>query len=160
MFKSMTIEEIHNIFDMIQLEDIQEITMIYDHINNQIILNSEHNNYDANVVLVDAYLKANSTQRERLKAIGIFLDEIALLDKVIKIQSERTENKIKRLEQQHAKEFKMIGEETSFWNHLDFICDIQKSNDYPEMAAINIFNWGYIQGKRAERARRKKASFV
>lgn len=154
MFKTMTIEEISKRPGAKQLEDVQTITMLYDSTNDEIILNSEHYNYEAILLLAEAYLEASPKKRERFKAANILPDEIKLLDEVVQTRSLKEE--AEKFRQQHSKEFKMIGSETAFWNHIDFIDEMRKFAIYPEMAAVDIFNWGYIQGKKAERARRRK----
>jgi len=154
MLRSMTIEEISKRPNAIRLGDIQTITMFYDPVNDEIILNSEHHNYDAILLLAEAYLEASPKKRERFKATNILPDEIKLLDEVIQTRSLKEESE--KFRQQYSKEFKMIGSETAFWEHIDFIDDMRKFAKYPEIAGVDIFNRGYIQGKRAERASRRK----
>ena len=55
---------------------------------------------------------------------------------------------------------RILGQQTAFWNYLDMIYKLYKRLQYEgdiDIASILItmFDYGYIEGKRAERARRK-----
>lgn len=157
MIKLMSIEEITALPFIDKLGDIQTLTMLYNPETDDIILNAGANDLKYRTLLVESYLKADPEKREEIKAkIKSFPEEFNLLDRIIQIRYEKEMDTPEGIRQQYARELKMIGNQTAFWNHLDFIHDISKLTDSPDMIPIDIFNWGYIQGIKAERARRKK----
>lgn len=163
MFKSMTIEEISLRPGAEKLGHIQSITLFYDSVRNEIILNSDHKLYDICIELVEKYLEVDADKREKIKSksksIGCFSQEIKLLDDIIQIRLNKELNN-PGLRQRYAKELKMIGGENSFWKELDFMRVLQLINGTDIFGAASVYSWGYIQGKKADRARRKQANAV
>ncbi len=156
MVKLMSIEEITALPFIDKLGDIQTLTMLYNPETDDIILNAGANDSGYRKLLVESYLVASPEKREDVKTkIKSFPEEISLLDRIIQMRYEKEMNTPESLRQQYARELKMIGNQTAFWDHLDFLSIISKLTKYPELATADAFNWGYIQGIKAERARRK-----
>lgn len=77
--------------------------------------------------------------------------------KLMQQKEKEMEDEIEQLEEKYKHELKMIGNQTAFYDQremIDVIKKVTKASDYWKM--IQSFNWGYVQGIRAERARRKK----
>nr|WP_295680321.1 hypothetical protein [uncultured Lachnoclostridium sp.]DAE03949.1 MAG TPA: hypothetical protein [Myoviridae sp. ct2cn10] len=106
----------------------------------------------------------NSTLEDFETAKVAMLEEIAkrgkenltiIMKAVLSVVEDNLKNK--RLKKQYAKELNMIGNQTAFWQHKEFIGDLELITDGSVLwKMLNAFDWGYIQGIRAERARRKK----
>lgn len=161
MYKSMTVDEIMQRPDSESLGGIEELTMFYDPATDEIILNSDYELFDLLQKLVEKYLTVSDDRKERIKKAECFYGEIDLLDKVIDIRQSKqivqAEKNKEELKKQYAEELKMIGNQTVFWQQKEFIGVLELITDSSvHWKMINAFDWGYILGIRAERARRKK----
>lgn len=74
-----------------------------------------------------------------------------------KLKKEEKNNQIK---QQFKKELKLVGEQSLPLEQLELIYAIQDIEECNSMMLCKVYLWGYIQGKRHERSRRKKANTV
>lgn len=79
---------------------------------------------------------------------------------ILKAAKKEDEKEIRETEirKQYEKEFMMIGTQKEFWNQRDIFEAIDIIDKESLMKITSAFNWGYIQGKKTERARRKKVS--
>ncbi|MGN6713407.1 hypothetical protein [Anaerocolumna jejuensis] len=159
MYKSMTVEEIKQRPEIESLGNLNTLTMFYDPAADEIILNSSNKYYDICQALVERYLSADEDHREKYKNAGAnhFAEETTLLDKVIEIRKEIKVSYQEKLRKRYAKELKMIGENNSYWD-LEGVLEAIDITSSPYFKTSEAFTWGYIQGKRAERARRKKVT--
>ncbi len=156
MYKSLTVEKIMQRSDSESLGNLETLTMFYDPVMDEVVLNSSHEHYNICQMLIERYLIADESHREKAKdKLKIFKEEIALLDEVIEIRQKISESYSEKLKKRYVKEFKMIGSNNAFWSNMEMLRAIDTVAD-PFWKPINAFTWGYIQGKRAERARRKK----
>lgn len=137
------------------------ITVIYNPVTDTVIVNSDNKDFEFYTLLVDSYLavgwEKRSEMRQHLKEISeIGFDGI--LDLLHKVARSREAAELK---EQYAKELKIIGEQTAFWDQRDMLNVIDRvieESGSSFMKLINAYDWGYIQGIRAERARRKKVT--
>lgn len=62
-----------------------------------------------------------------------------------------------QLKKEYQKEFEMIGNQNAFMSQREILFAIDKVNEYESefMKILSSYNWGYIQGVKAERARKK-----
>lgn len=68
---------------------------------------------------------------------------------------------LQSLKDKYKLELKMIGDQNDFYEQsymLEIIEKVAEGGTFWKL--VHAFNWGYIQGKRAERARRKKVQHV
>lgn len=169
MYKSLTIEEIALRDDTDMLGELETITMFYDPIEDEIILNSSHSFYDVCINLVEIYLNKDTNAKAYLKEkMQSLHDEMKILDMVIEIreQKERIRKEVEKQEK-HLKE--LLEKYASF---LDKISKVKPGNyclSYGEMKVLmeknkgslwdisyDFFKAGFLKGQRAEKARRKK----
>jgi hypothetical protein len=61
-----------------------------------------------------------------------------------------------QLKQQYENDLKIIANQLIPTKHLDLLFAIKYLYRSNSMMLSNVYSWGYIQGKRDERARRKK----
>ncbi len=77
-------EQISNYFGKVEIGEVDTITMVYDHINDVIILNSDHDLCEICSMLAASYILADQEKREKLKIkIPSFKEEVMLLDKIV-----------------------------------------------------------------------------
>ncbi|MGF7145948.1 putative glycosyl hydrolase (DUF1957 family) [Anaerotaenia torta] len=70
---------------------------------------------------------------------------------------QKRRNRRQEIRQQYATEFKLIDNSKAFWEQEDILKAINATDEYGGVFVLTrAYNWGYIQGERAERARRKK----
>jgi predicted S18 family serine protease len=76
--------------------------------------------------------------------------EKAVRDFLVSSEREQLKNK-------YQKEFEMIGNQNAFMSQREILFAIDKVNEYESefMKMISSYNWGYIQGVKAERSRKK-----
>lgn len=67
-------------------------------------------------------------------------------------------NRKQEIEAQYSEEFRILGHQNAFWKQKEMLESINDYEDDPCLRLVDTYNWGYIQGIRAERARRKKVS--
>ncbi len=119
MIKALTIKKMAQLPYTEKLGDLKTLSMFYDPADDQVILNSDHENYEIYNMLAASYLTADCDKRERFKAKiqSRFPEEIDLLEKVIQIRLKKELNNPERIKNQYKKEFKMIGNQTA-WHRI------------------------------------------
>lgn len=147
-----------HITDILQPND--RISVLYDPIEDVLVLNSVHVDFNTYSMLSVDYMSFDNDQknllkdefRRRLKQQGrseidnnSILEVILILDKVENIRKVKNYKKI--IDKQNMEDF--------FYNY-DLMKEINAGVYDDFSKRFNIFQLGYIMGKRAERARRKK----
>lgn len=72
--------------------------------------------------------------------------------------AEEKEAKLSALCNKYKNELQIIGGQHFPVNEFDMLDAIRATNRGQFLSLCDTYNWGYIQGKRSERARRKKVS--
>lgn len=134
--------------------NVETLTLFYDKNNDVVVLNQDNKNYEIYELTAKAYLgvpdKTRKEIRNRAEEIDKrFSETFDILDEVIKSRI------IEQLQKLYQSEFKMIGKQTDYWNQWDIIQAIDVVNNSQCIKLVSAYNWGYIQGKRSERSRRK-----
>ncbi|HHV09762.1 MAG TPA: hypothetical protein GXX75_05745 [Clostridiales bacterium] len=140
-----------------EIEDPATVSLFYDPSEDMLILNSNREDADVYLMISRIYLKADKSRRPEIrkdvestmKSLSTTLD---LLDKVIWMREQNA-----RFEQLE-RNFSMIGRQKAFYDQMDMIYAIDDFEHESTFKLIDAYNWGYIQGVKAERARRKKVS--
>lgn len=108
----------------------------------------------------------NDPQHNRVTLEQLFEETDNIIQEAeIKFQKEDEEKKIElsnrkcEIGQQYEKEFKMIENQNVYITQKHILDAIKVYEESPYMRLVSSFHWGYIQGKRAERARRKQVSY-
>lgn len=70
-------------------------------------------------------------------------------------EKNKRDSKIKELKQQYKSELHILYNQPLPLNQLDLLYAIEDIEDSKAITLCNVYLWGYIQGKRDERARRK-----
>lgn len=73
-----------------------------------------------------------------------------------KKREEELKKYVQGLRDKYKCELKMMGKQMAFHSQLEVLDMINRTDLDPIMKQVSSFNWGYIQGIKAERARRKK----
>lgn len=74
-------------------------------------------------------------------------------------RKEKKEAEILALKKKYQQEFKMIGWQNAFHKQYDILEALEKTVKGSVLwKLVHAFNWGYIQGIRAERFKRKRVS--
>jgi len=138
--------------------DLEELSLFYDPTTDYIILNQDHENYDLYKLAAETFMKASSKKRSSIMSkIAQYGDETAeLLDRIAR-RRERLHEERKALEI-----IRILGEHEigPYLNSVDTL-EVMKRIDpyrYSAWGEYDAFMYGYIQGIRAERARRKKVA--
>jgi len=139
---------------------IETLTFFYDQRNDILILNHDSKDYDLFELTVTTYLEAKEETRKYIKESAKELvsgngyeESFSLLDNIVMKRERLNENK-------KAKEIKYILDQqcmevfTENRDNLKALERIEEPGDY--MHTYNAFMYGYIQGIRSERARRKR----
>jgi hypothetical protein len=143
----------------ILLEEPKSITVTYDQETDNVIINQNHPDYDIIQPLTIKYLRSDFSQQKSIRenAERIAGDKIKgvfhLLDQVMQIREQSI------LQKRISDNLHIIGQQTAFHDEYDMInaiCEDNGSNDF--WTAALGYSWGYIQGIRSERARRKKVA--
>ncbi len=80
-------------------------------------------------------------------------------DKAGEEKAQERNTRKQEIRQQHESEFMIIGRQKAFYDQEDMIKNICQYNDSEDIwTASRSYNWGYVQGIRTERARRKKVA--
>lgn len=147
-----------HITDILQPND--RISVLYDPIEDVLVLNSVHVDFNTYSMLSVDYMSFDNDQknilkdeyRRRLKQQGrsdidnnSILEVISILDKVVNIREVKKYKKI--ISNQNC---------TDLYNNYMLLLDLNADTESEFLRNGNIFQLGYIMGKRAERARRKK----
>ncbi|WP_313132796.1 hypothetical protein [Anaerocolumna sp.] len=121
MIKALTIKEMAQLPYIERLGDLKTLSMFYDPADDQVILNSDHENYEIYNMLAASYLTADCDKRERLKTKikSRFPEEIDLLEKVIQIRLKKELNNPERIKKQYKKEFKEPEERRCLYEHYN-----------------------------------------
>lgn len=137
-------------------QPVETITVMYDSKEDIIVLNSEYELFDICMELSARYLQLEKSDR----------DELAMQLKD-GLKSDDIEEVIDMLEQvvltREAKEYDEIlknNDFTVFYNTYGLLMRINNNANSKLTKEFNIFQMGYILGKREERARRKKVNVV
>lgn len=154
MFKSMTVNEIMQHPYAAKLGNLTTLVIFYDTNTDEIILNSDNKDFDLYSKLVLEYMEAERAERAVINEYAILRNVTRILDKVIEFRK-------RQIYDAKAKEMLKIirGQSLSlFYENIDMI-DALKRIEEPGyfFNNFNLFMYGYIQGKRAERARRKNS---
>ncbi len=146
--------------DIVQ-EDPESVTVIYDPAADLIIINQEHPDYDIIQPLSVKYL-ADTSKRKYIRDYAELITGekltgiLDLLDKVLQIRERLSKEK------QAQEVYKILGKHTidPYIKNVDMLGVIKQLDPdrYSVWDEYDTFMFGYIQGKRAERARRKKVA--
>lgn len=106
------------------------------------------------------YIQVSTEQLEQELKEQKKQDNAKLQEKEVvkKRKAEEKEISLKALQDKYKKELKMIEQHCFPVSDFDMIDAIRARNESQFVTSCNVFTWGYIQGKRAERARRKKVA--
>jgi len=139
-------------------DGIETLTLFYDKKNDIVVLNRDNKDYDFYELTATTYIGAADETRKEIKKQAreineCFSETFSILDQVIK------NREIELLKKKYWREFFLIGEQTNFWKQKDVLkaIDIVDEYDSTYMKLTSAYNWGYIQGVRAARARKNKA---
>jgi hypothetical protein len=143
------------------LEDTESISVIYDPATDTLILNRDNKDYDLYEIAAVTYMSIDSKSRSQImKKTGDLMAETnEFLDKVAK----RRERLMRNLEaDRQAKEWiRIFGEQPAdmYFRCIDTLKAFRRIGIHTDcFQDYEIFMYGYIQGIRAERARRKKVA--
>lgn len=127
---------------------LSEFESFFDDKTGQLIMNKEHKDFDFNVDVYSKYLKATApkkaTYKDKHKDNAYYLDLFDYLDFVnTKIED--------------YKMLKILGYQPINWS----VPRLWKKMNTKDMGAdlMAMYNYGLIQGKRIERAKKKKAPY-
>lgn len=147
-----------HITDILQSND--RISVLYDPVEDVLVLNPVHVDFNTYSMLSVDYMSFNKYQKDELKDEfrrqlkergrtdidnNSILEVISILDKVVNIREVKKYKKI-------------IGNQNieEFLSNYDLMKEINAGVYDDFSKRFNLFQLGYIMGKRAERARRKK----
>jgi len=160
--KSLTIEEMAQRHDVEALGNLKTLTLFYDPQTDEVIVNKDNKDYDLYELTANTYLTVDTSKRKALRKqaeeiLGKGYEEtLDLLDAVIrrreKLKYDKEAMELRRILGNQAME--------PYSSDLDMLralrrVDEQHNND-GFFNDYNPFMYGYIQGIRSERARRKK----
>ena len=131
---------------------IGELTLFYEKKTDSLVLNRDNKNYDTYLEIAEAYLKLDDEKLEDLptQGLGGMEETIDLLQQCR--QRRKALQVLKILEFHGMKGFAGTKECAVF---KELITRFNNREDLPFLLS-HIFNYGFIQGKRVERARRRK----
>lgn len=131
---------------------IGELTLFYEKKTDSLVLNRDNKNYDTYLEIAEAYLKLDDEKLEELptQGLGGMEETIDLLQQCR--QRRKALQLLKILDLQGVKGFAGTKEYVVF---KELSIRFSNRDDLPFLLSY-IFNYGFIQGKRAERARKKK----
>ena len=137
-----------------EIKPLETLTMYYDPSCDIVVVNQDNVNYELYKKLCIVYLDASYSVRSKLKCKFKSLDTLGcvkLLDDIIDLRER------KRLEEEYRELDKILGKADIgiIKDNLSMINTIGR-NRTDFWRDPNIFMYGYIMGKRAERARRKR----
>lgn len=133
---------------------LETLTMYYDPRLDIVVVNLDNEYYDLYKKLCIAYLESDYRTRSDLRNMlksDDALGRIKLLDDIIALRERKREN-------EEYKQLKKILDNTSYGIVVDNMPMIKAiaRNETEYWSDNYLFMYGYIMGKRAERARRKK----
>lgn len=128
------------------------LTLFFDATENLVVLNRDNKNYATYLSIAQEYLKADSEDREKFadEAPDGLKETIQVLEHAS--QHIRMQNKYKIIASHHP----VVMADSEAGKFIDFL--LKRHSDLPVIAMSCIYNYGVIQGKRAERARRKRGA--
>ncbi len=137
---------------------IEELSMIYDPVTDTIILNQDHENFELYKLAAETFMKASSKRRSSIMSkIGCYGDDTNdMLDQIARrrerLQQEKQAREIRRILGEHPID--------PYLKNVDMLGVIKQMHPdrYPIWDEYDTFMYGYIQGIRAERVRRKKVA--
>ena len=134
-------------------KSVSSISLMYDKKSDTIFMNRDIAYYEAYEIIATTYFEVSEDKRKamRTEIPEVFKDTIEFLDL---IAADREQ--IKKLKE--AK--RVVGQQPVdiFIEHMDIVKGLSEAVSDDCMKANYIFTYGYIQGIRSERARRKKVS--
>ena len=142
-----------------QFEDapIEILTLFYNPVTDIVILNRDNKGYELYEFAAVTYLEGDSELRAAMKeqAKGILDSTIELLEKVV---SRREQLKI---DKEAEKLIRLLGKQSMniYINNIEMLEAFRRINKKANnsfLAYYNTFMYGYIQGIRSERARKKR----
>ncbi|WP_455717157.1 hypothetical protein [Anaerosporobacter sp.] len=143
----LTMEQTQSILAQFKGDVLSTLTGFYTRGDDLFVINSENSDYDFYLLTAESYLSANDEERAAIKkkilSQGI-KEFLSLLDITVNY---RKTLQLKLMTGNMPTE--------DYINAIPILRDlnIMRNSDFKEM---NAFMYGYIMGKRAERARRKK----
>lgn len=146
----LTIQQVVTLLDQWEHgASIDSLTLFYDDTENLIVLNEDNKNYKTYLSIAEAYLKADSGKIHELadKAPDEIKQTMQVLENALMQIAVHKEYKINMF--QH-----IITADTGAWHFSRFIRK-RHGNSIPVMMFC-MYNYGVVQGKREERARRRK----
>lgn len=128
---------------------IGSLTLFYDDTENLVVLNEDNKGYKTYLSIAEAYLNADSEKRQELveKAPDAMKQTIQVLNNASLQIAVHKEYKINMRQP-------IVTADTEAGKFFKFIRK-RHGNNVPLMMSC-MYNYGVIQGKRAERARRRK----
>ena len=126
-------------------EVLQDITLFYDKDNDRIVLNSDHKLFEDYKNLIVEYMGI-SWNRRKMQDETLPESLKTLFNILNYIWKTRRKEEIKNILDQQDMPFDAMQD----------IRNIYESDKEREFSIFNIYNYGFIQGKKAERARKKK----
>ena len=132
-------------------KSVSSISLMYDKKSDTIFMNHDIAYYEAYEIIATTYFEVSEDDREimRVEIPEAFKDTIEFLDS---IAADREQ--IKKLKE--AK--RVVGQQPvgTFLEHMDIAMGLSDMDKSDCTKANSIFTYGYIQGIRSERARRKR----
>lgn len=131
---------------------IGELTLYYDRSLDQLVINRDNKHYSQYLKIAEAYLSLDrESQKAAKKAMPETMDEaVKVLDGCVRYRHGKAEREISRYDE-------LIGfsgtEEGDFFEEAE-----RRYRGSMIMIMSCIYNYGVRQGKRMERARRRKAT--
>lgn len=154
----LTLEQAYNFTKLWDDGSSIETLTVFRNTNGELILNADHREFETFKKITVAYLMLPTDQRKELKKsmkTKSIIEVLNVLDSTLIYRHKIAEDKAK------AESFEPIKK---ILRHSYVPCDKELdminmiyTNSYDRyMARIELYNYAFIQGKRAERARRKK----
>lgn len=143
----LTMEQTQSILAQFKGSALNTLTGFYTKGDDLFVINSENSDYDFYLLTAERYLSANDERRTaiRKKILSQGVKEfISLLDIVVNYRK--------------ALQLKLMTGSMSSEDYINAIPILRNLNNmvHRDFQEMNAFMYGYIIGKRAERARRKK----
>lgn len=129
---------------------IGSLTLFFEQNTGDLVLNKDNENYKTYLEIAESYLSLPADRRAEAKACcpAGFEETMTVLENCAQIRRVRKE--IYR-----AKRIPVPDDESA-----NILQEIYKRDTYSLFAVVNAFNYGIMQGKRMERAKKKKINGI
>lgn len=146
--------------------DIAELIFAYDKDRDLIIMNASHEFFDLYKELIIEFMKLNCKKRDMAlyQVSEDIHNTLLLLDSIIKYRDKNKKHKSNYFFDERKNPYKknstmrLISFQATDLEYLNYIDDVlnARNNELDYTACIDLFNLGYIYGKRTERNKRKR----